>query len=302
MRRLLVLAVLAGLGTACSPTALGTNRMADALSATASAYARDNDPEFVRLGAASTLKMVEMLLDERPAHPGLLLTACSGFTQYAYAFLHVEAEITDPSDVAAAKELRVRAAQMFDRALGYCHRALEEKFPKLRETLAKDARAALARASRADVPLLYWTAAAHGGVAISTQNSMLKLAALAIARPLLTRALELDERWGDGAIHEALISTQGVPALLGGSAEKARAHFDRAVELSGGQSASAYVAMASGVSLPAKNRGEFEKLLQAALAIDPNRRPDIRLPNLIAQRLARALLSRAAVLFGDSAR
>lgn len=302
MRRAPVLTWLAAVSAACSPTTLGINRMADALTATASAYSRDSDPEFVRVGAPSTLKMVEMLLDERPTHPGLLLTACSGFTQYAYAFLHVESDLVEPADAAAAKALRERARLMFERALGYCQRGLDLRFPKLREALAKDATAALAPATRADVPLVFWTAAARGGAAVTNPNPVAKLAGLAIVRPLLARALELDERWNSGAVHEALITIQGLPPLLGGSPDKARAHFDRAVELSEGQSATAYVAMASSVSLPAGNRAEFEKLLNAALAIDVNRRPDMRLPNLIAQRQARFLLSRAAVLFGESAR
>ena len=82
---------------------MGINRMADALSSTASSYSRDEDPEFVRVAAPSTLKMVEMLLDEQPQHPGLLLTACSGFTQYAYGFLQVEAEIAEPANAAIAR-------------------------------------------------------------------------------------------------------------------------------------------------------------------------------------------------------
>lgn len=275
--------------------------MADALSATASAYARDSDPEFVRLAAPSTLKMVEMLLDDRPTHPGLLLTACSGFTQYAYAFLHVDAEIAEPADAAAARDLRERARQMFERALGYCHRAVDLGYPKLRAALAKDPRAALAAVSRGDVPLLFWMAAAQGGAAMSNENPMLQLAGLAIVRPLLARALELDERWNYGVVHEALIAIEGVPPLLGGSPDRARAHFNRAVELSDGLSASAYVAIATSVAQPAKNRAEFEKLLKAALAVDVNRQPDLRLANLIAQRRARFLLPRAAILFPDSA-
>jgi hypothetical protein len=64
----------------CSPATMGMNRMADALASTASAYARDDDPEFVRTGAPATLKMIEMMLDRQPGHAGLLMSACSGFT------------------------------------------------------------------------------------------------------------------------------------------------------------------------------------------------------------------------------
>ena len=48
--------------TGCSAKRIGLNRMADALSATAAGYGKDNDPEFVRLAAPATLKMVEKRL------------------------------------------------------------------------------------------------------------------------------------------------------------------------------------------------------------------------------------------------
>jgi len=83
MSRWIAIVVAAITLAACSPKKMGVSRMADALSSTASAFTRDNDPEFVRQAAPSTLKMVEMMLDESPTPAGLLLTACSGFTQYA---------------------------------------------------------------------------------------------------------------------------------------------------------------------------------------------------------------------------
>src|SRR6187549_3946702 len=85
---------------ACSPKNMALNRMASALADSSSVYERDNDPEFVRLAAPSTLKTVEMLLSQSPDHPQLLLTACSGFTQYSYGFLHVEAELKAADEAA----------------------------------------------------------------------------------------------------------------------------------------------------------------------------------------------------------
>src|SRR4051795_5319004 len=90
---------------ACSPKQMALNRMASALANSSTVYERDNDPEFVRLAAPSTLKTVEMLLSQSPDQPQLLLTACSGFTQYSYGFLHVEAELK-AQDAAAAQDLR----------------------------------------------------------------------------------------------------------------------------------------------------------------------------------------------------
>ena len=283
----IVCAWAAVLLAACSPATVGMSRMANALSTTTSSYSRDADPEFVRVAAPSTLKMVEMMLDGQPAHAGLLLTACSGFTQYAYAFLQVDAEIIEPKDKAAAVDLRARAGNMYDRARGYCMRALEARLPGVREALAKDAKTALTRATREDVPILYWNAASLGGSIATTPLPVARVAELPIVRALLMRALELDERWEHGAIHEALIAVEALPPLLGGSPERARTHFDRAVELSGGHSAFAYVTMATSVT----SREEASRLLNTALKIDLNQRPEIRLANLIAQKRARFLLS-----------
>lgn len=280
----------------CSPKKMGVSRMADALSSTASAFTRDNDPEFVRQAAPSTLKMVEMMLDESPTHPGLLMTACSGFTQYAYAFLQADADVSDPS-AASAKDLKARGSAMYDRARGYCLRALEVRHAGAAKGLQTDPKGLLASMTAADVPALYWTGVAWGGALLLSDNPLPRIGELATVRALLTRALQLDEAWQGGTIHEAMIALESLPPILGGSAQRAREHFNRAVALSNGESAFAYVALATGVAQPAKDRAEFERLLRAALAIDVSKRPSIRLANLIAQKRARYLLSRVDKLF-----
>jgi len=272
------------------------SRMADALSSTASAFTRDNDPEFVRQAAPSTLKMVEMLLEQSPSHTGLLMTACSGFTQYAYAFLQSDADVADPAS-ATGRELRARGAAMYDRARGYCVRAIETRHPGFGPSLQRDAKAALASTTTADVPALYWTAVAWGGSLMLADNALIRIAEVSTVRALFARALQLDEAWEAGAIHEAMIAVESLPVLLGGSPARAKEHFDRAVTLSDGQSAFAYVTMATGVAQPAKDRREFERLLRAAIAVDVSKRPSLRLANLIAQKHARYLLSQTDRLF-----
>ena len=290
---LLIAAVAFG-GVACSFKKMGVERMADAISATASTYSRDNDPEFVRLAAPSTLKMVEMLLDDSPSHRGLLLTACSGFTQYAYAFLQADAENLA---AAASREAWARTVRMYNRARDYCLRLLELNVPGARAALFKGDTSLLTRATRADVPALYWTAASWGGSISSSPIPLLRVGEVSTVRALMQRSLALDPEWEAGAIHEGMIAIEGLPALAGGSSKRAREHFDKAVELSGGQSAFAYLAMATSVAQPARDRSEFERLLKAALAVDINKRPTLRLANLIAQKRAAALLARSPQLF-----
>jgi hypothetical protein len=291
-----LLGVALALLPACSPKKLGISRMADALTSTAGTFSRDTDPEFVRQAAPSTLKMVEMLLDQAPEHEGLLMTACSGFAQYSYAFLQSDADAGDPA-APSTRDLRGRAGAMYDRARGYCLRALDTRHRGFSQAIHKDARVALAGTTRADVPALYWTAVAWGGALTQADNPFARVGEIAIVRGLFTRALELDEGWEGGAIHEAMIAVEGLPVLLGGSPARAKEHFDRAVALGKGQSAFAYLALATSVAQPAKDKAQFEQLLKSALAVDVSQRPSIRLANLVAQRRARFLLSRIDRLF-----
>ena len=220
-------------------------------------------------------------------------------------FLHLDSEIVLKTDPASAGELRRRALGMYSRARGYCTRALATRHPRLREALQGDFAAAvrlLDETTRDDVPELYWTGAAWAGEFSLAEDQIVRLPELAVVRALLERALALHEGWADGAIHEAMIAVEGLPVLLGGSPARARAHFDRAVQASGGHSAFPYVTLAVAVAVPAGDRTEFERLLKQALSVDVSARPGLRLANLIAQRRARFLWGTADALFTSAPR
>jgi hypothetical protein len=285
--RLVCAAVAALLAAGCSPKHMALNRMAAALADASVVYERDNDPDFVRLAAPGTLKTVEMLLSQSPRHTGLLLTACSGFTQYSYGFLHVQSMI-EAGDAAASQELKGRAVKMYQRARGYCLTGLEVRHPGFSlQALAADPAAALRPMTAEDVPWLYWTAASWGADLTLAANPLARITEIATVRALLRRARDLDDTWDGGAIYEALIAFDGLPPLLGGSAAAARADFEKALQLSDGKSVFAYVAMATVTNDAAEKR----KLLEQALAIDAASITSHRLTNLIAQRYARALMA-----------
>ena len=118
-----------------------------------------------------------------------------------------------------------------------------------------------------------------------------------IVRAMATRALELDPEWGNGSIHELFITLDSQPKELGGSPEGARKHFDEAVRIQKGQLPGPYVELAEGQSIFNQDRAEFEKLMNQAIALDPNKQPSVRLVTIVMQRRARGLLDHIDELF-----
>jgi predicted anti-sigma-YlaC factor YlaD len=272
--------------------------VADTLASSGDVFTRDDDLELVGQAIPFGLKLYEALLDSSPKNKDLLIATCSNFTQYGVAYLETEALVlgeVEHHDKAA--RLNARALKLYLRAKGYCMRAMEVRFPGIGERLLKDPVAALKPARKDDVPLLYWMAASWGSaIALGIDKPDLVID-LPVVRALADRAIALDESWSKGALHEMFISLDSQPEALGGSVDRARAHFTRAVELQKGASPGPYVSLAMGVSIPAQDRAEFESLLNTALAIDPELEPSTRLVTLVQQRRARALLDQIDTKF-----
>lgn len=268
--------------------------VASTLASGGDVFTRDDDPELVGAAIPFALKLYESLLDSVPRNVELLVATCSVATQYGYAYVQTEAEIIEAKDYDQAKHLKQRALKLFMRGKGYCFRALEVRLPGVTQRLIEDPIPAVARAQRKDVPLLYWSAASWGAAVALDTNLAIDLPSI---RALAERALALDETWSKGALHEIMITLESQDAAVGGSEERARAHFKRAVELQKGLSPGPYVSLAMGVSVSKQDRAEFERLMKDALAIDPEKDPSNRLVTLITQRRARALLDRMDTLF-----
>jgi predicted anti-sigma-YlaC factor YlaD len=292
----LLLAWLAGSG--CSIHRYALNKASDAVAQSGTAYASDDDPELIKAAAPFGLKLTESLLAENPQHLGLLTSAASGFTQYSYAFVQEDADEVEPHDFAAAEALRVRARHLYLRAQRYGMRGLEVKHPGFGKALPANPKAAVRTATKSDVPLLYWTAAAWASaISLSKDNPEL-VGQIPAMEALMDRALELDESFGHGAIHTFMITYEmSRSGAAGDPAARAREHFKRAMVISNGADASPLVALAEAVTIQKQDVKEFESLLNQALAINPDAHPDRRLVNTVMQRRARWLLSRESELF-----
>jgi predicted anti-sigma-YlaC factor YlaD len=290
--------LLAGAGSGCSITRYVQNKAADAIAQSGTTFASDDDPELVKSAAPFSLKLMESLLADNPNHTGLLTATASGFTQYAYAFVQQEADEIEPENFAAAEKMRGRARKLYLRAQRYGLRGLEVRHPGFEKALRSDPKSAVRVATKADVPLLYWTAVAWASaISLSKDNPEL-IGQIPAMEALIFRALELDESYDSGAIHTFLINYESSRhSVPGDAAMRARQRFERAVALSAGRSAGPYVALAEAVTIPKQDVKEFEALLNQALAIKPEAHPELCLLNTVMQQRARWLLSRKAELF-----
>src|SRR5688572_8890441 len=298
--RLLLLGLLVLTLTGCSVKRFAVNKLGNALAESGTTYSADDDPELVEGAIPFSLKLIESLLAASPNHRGMLFAAASGFTQYSYAFVQQRAERLEAVDLAQATEQKARARRLYLRARDYGLRGLETRHKGFREQLRANPRAAASAATIREVDLLYWTAAAWGA-AISVSKEIPEIVAdQLLMEALVDRALELDEQFDFGAIHGLLISYEpSRQGVAGDPYERSRKHVERAVALSNGQLVSPYVSLAEAVSVNTQNRAEFESLLEKALAINTDARPEWRLANLILQRRARWLLTRVDELFLD---
>ena len=292
------LGLMAMLACGCSLRRMTETQVANALASSGGAFASDDDPELVRDAIPFGLKTMESLLADLPDHRGLLLALASGFTEYSYAFVQAEANEVEAQDLAKATAMRTRARKLFLRARDYGLRGLEVTHRDFGKQLRDNPPGAVKAATLEDVPLLYWTGAAWAAAISSAKNDSKLMAELPAAAAMVQRALDLNEAWNGGSLHEFFIAYDGGrSAAMGGSMERARKHFARAVELSGGLRASPYVGLAETVCVGEQKKAEFNQMLDKALAVDPDKKPEWRLLNLVEQRRARWLKEHADDLF-----
>lgn len=276
----LVAAIVAASG--CSVREYAMRSIGDALADGGDTYAADDDIELVGAATPFGLKTIETVLEAVPDHRGLLLAAARGFTQYAYVYVQLPADEAEERDVAASYAQRERARKLFLRARDYGLRGLN------------------APGGGEDVALHYWTALAWAAAISLAKDDPKILAGLPQVDALIMRAAALDADYGHGALRSFLIGYElNRPNAAPDAIERARAHFAKAVELSGGKQAGPYVSLAESVAVARRDRREFEVLLKHALAIDPGARREWRLENLVMQRRARRLLAQADELFPE---
>jgi predicted anti-sigma-YlaC factor YlaD len=263
-------------------------------------YTSDDDPQLVRDAFPFGLKTYELLIAEDPENRSLYLAAAAGFVQYASSFIAEDAVRIAEEDFARSRKLKERAARLYMRGSRYAMAGIELGYPGFERLLREDPEYALSRVWSKDVPFLFLAGAGWLGAISNAPSNMSMVAELSLAEAVMRRVLDLNEEYGDGAVHEFFIAYEGGRSeAMGGSAERARAHYRRAVEITGGKKASAHVALATTVAVREQDVEGFRALLEKALAVDPQEVKKWRLSNILAQQKAEWLLGHIPDFFVD---
>ncbi len=240
------LLLLLGLASGCaSLVSSATSKMADNITL---AIMNQDDPATVRDGAPAYLLMIDGLIEGDPENDDLLLAGARLYGSYAGAF-------TDDEE---------RARRLADKALAYARRALcLELEPVCAATAEKLDRfeASLAASGSGQLELLYAYGSAWAGWIQANSSDWNAIADLSKVTALFEHCLRLDETHDGGGAHVYLgVLKSLLPASLGGKPELARAHFERALEISGEQNLMIRVLMAKHYA-----RNVFDRELHDAL-------------------------------------
>jgi hypothetical protein len=255
-------------------------RAANTLSA---AILNQDDPELVQSGVPAYLLLVDGLISQSPDNPALLSAGAQLFALYGSRFATGERSVT-----LTAKARRYGERALCDQYAPACHWKGVD-YDRLVEELQG------VGAKQLDALYSYgvsWLANLD-----ATSEDWTAVAELPWVEAVLERGLAIDETYQHGAIHGYLgILNSLRPPALGGKPEVARAHFERAIELSGGHDLSIKVEYARRYARLVFDQELHDRLLNEVLEA-PAESPGTTLFNVLAKQEAKTLLATSKEYF-----
>lgn len=283
MTRMALLLALGWIGlSGCS--ALLSNAAADFSDDLSYAILNADDLETVEAGGPAYLLMVDGLIHANPQNTRLLRAGAALYSAYSGVYVADEE----------------RAQKMTAKAMAYALQAAcshRRDWCGLGERDFDGFERAIGAAAKKDVPLLFDLGAAWAGWIQARRRDWDAIAQISRVEVLMNRVVALDEghRGGEAHLYLGILATL-LPPPMGGEPERGRAHFERAIALSGGRNLMAKVDFARYYSRLVFDRELHDRLLHEVLAASPEV-PGYALVNVVAQQQARELLNSAGDYF-----
>lgn len=259
------------------------------------------DYEIFGKAVPSAILQTEALIRVSPDNEKLLLGLARTYVVYAYGWLSAEWEVADErGDFERADELELRIMHVYKRAsqlgLRVVHR--HDKRGQLADKLKTgkpDVLSAYVKEAftdQDDVAGLYWAGLAWGSMMANSGGDLNVLADAPMARALMERSVELDPGFADAGGLGVLGTVEAsFPELFGGNLEKAKAYYDRALEVCHRRNHLIILSYAKTYAVAKQDRELFVRLLREIIEA-PDQGDDIRMNNKVARYRAKRYLRR----------
>ncbi|MFP6827874.1 MAG: TRAP transporter TatT component family protein [Gammaproteobacteria bacterium] len=253
----------------------------DTLSA---AILNQDDPSIVSSGLPAYLLVVDGFIIQSPDNAGLLSAGAQLFALYGSRFAE---------DAAHGLVLTAKSRRYGARAICLEHEpACNWSGLKYDRFVAE-----LAEVDRRQTDVLYAYAVSWLSHLDAASSDWAAVGELPWVQAAMNRVMELDESHDDGGVHVYLGILNALrPPALGGQLDVAKAHFERAIELSNGTDLSAKVEYARRYGRMMFDQELHDRLLDEVIAA-PAEAPGRTLLNVLAKRDAAELLASSADYF-----
>ncbi|MGM0556466.1 MAG: TRAP transporter TatT component family protein [Myxococcota bacterium] len=282
-----VLFVVVGVAlSGCSLQKMTVRQTANVLWDGQQALEGDPDPSFARDALPGSLKTIETFLESDPENEKLLRMLAKGYFSYTFAF--VEADLERAQIEHASEEridsLKESAVKGYMKSRNYGLRLLDEDFRKAAENLKlQKVEKKLAKMDEDDVPGLFWAAYGWGSAANLAQHDSDMVAALPIVEVMMRRVIDLDEEFFYSGPHMFFgVYYASRPPMFGGKPDKAKEHFEKAMEQNGKKNLMIPFLYARFYATQVQDRELFERLLNGMRDVNVEQHENVRLNNEVA--------------------
>jgi hypothetical protein len=309
MHRLAIFSLLACAAlpaSGCSMNKVAADTTANVAKAGGAAINGFWDYDMASAATPAAIMQSEALVHVSPDNETLLLGLSRTYVSYTYSWVQDQWELADEAgEFERADRLEQRVMLLYRRAADLAlrvvrkHDSEHQLDEKLKTGKAEVVKEYLARVftSQDDVAPLYWAGIAWGSCIANSGGDLGQLAIAPVARSLLERSVELDPSYNDAGGLGVLGTVEAMfPELFGGSLEKARENYERALELSHRRNHLIQLGYARNYAVNKQDRELFLKLIHEILDA-PDQGDDIRLSNKVARHRAERYLQRVDQYF-----
>lgn len=250
------------------------------------AFMEEEDLDFAERALPANLKLLEAMLRSDPENRRILLLLSEGYSSYSLGFV-------EDTDVERARVFYLRGRDFGLRILRQdadIAAALDGSVDYLKQVLE--------RADAEYLPAIFWTAfggASYISLSLSNPDALVDLPRM---EAMMAVVAARDSGFYHGGADVFLGTLYGSrPKILGGDTERAKKHFERALEINKGEFLMTHVYYARSVAVQTLNESLFDELLLTVDKTSLDVAPEFRLPNAIAKKKAQRLVARKEELF-----